>query len=167
MLVYALQAVGGAFVAELLTDEQELRQIVDRLLSTQRFAVLCTHQRGAPYGSLVCFASSDDGRCLVFATPRATRKYANIDADPRSALVVDSTTNAESDIYKATAATAVGKVAELTGDEREAYARIYLSKFPHLDSFLKSPNCALLTLAVESYHVVTRFQEVVELRVVS
>ena len=54
---------------------------------------------------------------------------------------------------------------ELTGVEREAASERYLAKHPHLKEFAASPNCALVEVSVGTFHVVTRFQEVVEIHV--
>jgi hypothetical protein len=54
---------------------------------------------------------------------------------------------------------------ELTGPEREAASRRYLAKHPHLKEFATSPNCALVEVRIDTFHVVTRFQEVVEIHV--
>lgn len=135
------------------------------LLESQKLAVLATHLGGQPYGSLVCFASAPDGRELFFATTRATRKYANLSADDRVALVVDNRSNQDSDIHEATALTAVGRVEELSGQEREHLEAVYLTKHPYLKDFVKSPTCAFLRVTVETYYLVCRFQEVTELKV--
>jgi len=67
--------------------------IVRRLLDGQLLAVLGTHHAGAPYTSLVAFAATEDLRSLLFATSRATRKWANLTDDARASMLIDSRTN--------------------------------------------------------------------------
>ena len=43
-------------------------------------------------------------------------------------------------------------------------ADLLLRKHPALKPFVAEPGCALVTVAVEAYQVVTRFQSVVEFR---
>ena len=81
----------------------ELFQTIKTVLDDQLLAVLSTHDGDQPYSNLVCFAATDDLRCLIFATPRATRKYANITADCRVAILVDNRSNEAADTDKATA----------------------------------------------------------------
>jgi nitroimidazol reductase NimA-like FMN-containing flavoprotein (pyridoxamine 5'-phosphate oxidase superfamily) len=57
---------------------------------SQPLAVLATHNKGQPYGSLVAFAATHDLDYLIFSTTRSTRKFANLSADPRVAMVIDN-----------------------------------------------------------------------------
>ena len=52
---------------------------------------------------------------------------------------------------------------QISGDERRWFDKIFLSKHPHLESFVHSPSCVPLRLKVSVYMVVTRFQHVIEL----
>ena len=139
-----------------------LQRTLRDLTGAQQFAVLSTHTSGQPYASLVAFAAGADLATLLFATTRATRKYANVSADPRVALLIDSRSNSATDISDAVAATAMGVCHELSGGEHKAALALYLQKHPHLDSFVTAPTCALLQVNVETYYVVNRFQHVVE-----
>ncbi len=133
------------------------------LCSQQTLAVLCTHNQDCPYGSLVAFANTDDLSEIIFATLRTTRKYSNITADKNVAMLIDNRSNKASDFRKATAATAIGKIREVAKRKNGRHLRIYLQKHPHLSEFIESPSCALLSIVVEKYYIVNRFQEVVEL----
>ncbi len=141
----------------------QLRTLLSDLFTHQRFAVLATHRQGQPYTSLVAFGASEDLRHLVFATTRSTRKFANLTEDPRVALLVDSRSNRVSDIRRSVAATATGRAEEVTSEEKEELLRMYLSKHPHMEEFVRSPSCALLRVEVETYYVVRQFQKVFEL----
>jgi hypothetical protein len=138
-------------------------EILRELLSSQLLGVLGTHHAGAPYTSLVGFAATDDLRSLLFATGRQTRKHENLAADARASMLVDNRTNRPADFTEASAATAVGIVEEIGADDRADLEALFLAKHPHLESFVRSPSSALLSLRVSVYMVVTRFQHVIEL----
>jgi len=138
----------------------ELLDLIRELLRSQSLAVLATQNQGQPYANLMAFAAGEDLRHLVFATSRSTRKFANLLADPRVALVVDSRRNRPEDFSEAAAVTILGKAFELAGREREAYLALYLNKHPYLKDFVAQPGCALMKVTVESLILVTRFQEV-------
>jgi hypothetical protein len=139
--------------------------IVRRLLDEQLLGVLGTHHEGEPYTSLVAFAATPDLRQLLFATGRSTRKWSNLVEDARASMLIDSRTNREQDFADAAAVTAVGVVEEVEKDRRESFLEIFLAKHPHLQEFTAAPTCVQLRLVVERYMLVTRFQNVVEIRV--
>jgi len=145
-----------------MEELKTLRARLDDMLQSQRLAVLSTAgPGGAPYSNLVSYAVLDAGR-LLFATTRATRKYVNLQADARVALLVDNRQNEEADFHAALAATALGTAVELAGVERERGIARYIGKFPYLEEFVRSPSCALFRVDVERYIVVTKFQNVIE-----
>ena len=146
-----------------MKDSHQLKQKLKELFDSQRLAVLATHRSGQPYGSLVAFAATDDLKHLLFATTRGTRKYANLSQDGRVAMLVDNRSNQEADFHNAIAATAIGTVEEVKGGEKAGLLGCYLVKHPYLKEFVASPTCAFLKVEVETYYVVSRFQEVMEL----
>jgi nitroimidazol reductase NimA-like FMN-containing flavoprotein (pyridoxamine 5'-phosphate oxidase superfamily) len=146
-------------------DPEQIEPVLRALLDSQRFAVLATHGEGQPYASLMAFAATSDLKELIFATERHTRKYANLCSDARTAVLVDSRSNRSSDIQNAVAVTVIGRAEEVEGDKRDHLLRIYLAKHPDLEGFATSPSCALVRVKVESYRVVSRFQEVQEVQI--
>jgi len=146
-------------------EESDLWQRLRTLLESQSLAVLATCGQGQPHGSLVAFAATDDLKQVLFATTRATRKFAQIAANPAVALVVDSRSGREEDFQQAIAVTVFGNAAEAGGTERADLLPVYLAKHPHLRDFVSSPTCALVKVVVERYSVVTDFQNVTELHI--
>jgi heme iron utilization protein len=147
-----------------MPDTAETLGVIGNLLESQRLAVLSTQNHGQPYSNLIAIAATDDLRHLLFATTRATRKYANLMADSRVAVLVDNRQNDAADFTAAAALTALGKAWELQGVERQQFLKVYLEKHPYLEEFVTSPTCALLRVKVDKYIVVTRFQEVREIQ---
>jgi nitroimidazol reductase NimA-like FMN-containing flavoprotein (pyridoxamine 5'-phosphate oxidase superfamily) len=146
-----------------LKSQIDLRKKLKELFDKQRIGVLSTQKRNRPYASLVAFAVTDDLKSFVFATPRTTRKYSNIIASSRAALLIDNRSNRMSDFRKAMAVTAVGTVRELQKYGKNRLISLYKEKHSHLKDFIKSPTCAVLCLEAETLHIVDRFQHVVEL----
>ena len=147
-----------------MTPPEQLRTTVRALLDSQTQGVLATQHDQQPYTSLMAFAVTPDLRALVFATYRATRKYANLQANPRVSLLIDNRTNESADYHDAVAISAQGTAREVEGARRAELLELYLRKHPQLRDFVTAPDCALLRLAVESYYVVSQFQNVAELR---
>jgi nitroimidazol reductase NimA-like FMN-containing flavoprotein (pyridoxamine 5'-phosphate oxidase superfamily) len=148
-----------------MQDTPEMLDLIRNLLESQRLAVLSTQNHGQPYCNLIAIAATEDLRHLLFATTRATRKYANLMADPRVAVLVDNRRNDPADFAEAAALTALGKAWEVQGVERQHFLEVYLKKHPYLKEFAAGPTCALLRVKVEKYLVVTRFQEVREIHI--
>ena len=137
---------------------------IDALLATQNLAVLATHRQGQPHASLVAFAAAASRRELIFATTRSSRKFANLQADPRAALLIDSRTHQEADFHQGLALSATGKVVELVGGEKHSRLELFLTKLPYLREFVQAPSCALMCLQVQVYDLVSKFQKVLEYR---
>jgi nitroimidazol reductase NimA-like FMN-containing flavoprotein (pyridoxamine 5'-phosphate oxidase superfamily) len=145
-----------------MDDTPETLALIRNLLESQKLAVLATQNHGQPYSNLIAIAATADLRHLLFATTRATRKYANLMADSRVALLVDNRKNEVVDFTAASALTALGNAWEVHGGERQECLTVYLKKHPYLEEFAAAPACALLRVKVDKYIVVSRFQEVRE-----
>jgi nitroimidazol reductase NimA-like FMN-containing flavoprotein (pyridoxamine 5'-phosphate oxidase superfamily) len=147
-----------------MMEGHELTERLRDLFLSQRLAVLATQEGGQPHLSLVAFATTDDLGSLIFATSRATRKFANITRDSRVAMLVDDRSNKETDFHGATAVTALGRADEIKAPEMEDLARHFLEKHPSLEEFVQSPTSALVKVTVETYYIVSQFQNVTELK---
>jgi pyridoxine/pyridoxamine 5'-phosphate oxidase len=147
-------------------DCSDVRTAIEGLFSGQRLAVLSTCSAdGHPYASLVCVVAEADLSAIYFATSRATRKFANLTAEPRAALLVENSQNRQADIYEAAAVTAVGTVAEVSGPQAEGPLASFRERHSQLEDFVSAPSTALLRLAVRTYYLVNRFQKVMEYHV--
>jgi heme iron utilization protein len=148
-----------------MQDIHQLKETIKALLDSQRLAVLATQGEVRPYGSLVAFAATADLKSILFATTRATRKYANLLKNTGVAMVIDTRTNQTADFADAAAVTVLGDVEEIADHEMERLRSIYLGKHPNLREFAESPTTALLRVNVKTYIMVSRFQNVQELHV--
>ena len=135
-----------------------------RLVDSQRYAVLSTRQdNGHPYASLVAYRAGDDLKQLVFCTLRTTRKFANLEAEGRVALLIDNRSNEMTDLQQAAAVTILGDCSETADDERSYLGDWFLTRHPLLADFVHSPGCAVMKMDIRSGYLVTRFQNVVEM----
>ena len=146
-----------------MDQPDEIKSILRQLFETQSLAVLATHKTGQPYASLVAFAADNDLKRIYFATPTATRKFANIQSEPRVAMLINSSENDPSDFHRAIAATVQGSIEIIEDSNKETIMARYLKRHPYLSDFVRSPSCALLCVHVMSYYLVRNFQHVMEL----
>ena len=146
-----------------MESNTQFRKRLGELFRSQALAALSTHHAGQPYASLVAFYATDDLKHIYFVTPKTTRKYANLTADNRVAIMVNSSANQISDFHQAISVTAVGQAKEVAGADKEIILGQYLAKHPHLEDFVRSPTCALVRVVVDSYYMVKNFQNVTEL----
>jgi nitroimidazol reductase NimA-like FMN-containing flavoprotein (pyridoxamine 5'-phosphate oxidase superfamily) len=165
--LYSLAAVPVFSRVNKMTDKKQLQGEIAELLLSQRLAVLSSQTpEGSSYASLIAFAATDDLQKIVLATPRATRKFANIKYNPKVSLLIDNRSNKEQDFHDAKAVTVMGFAKELDPDaSRNDLASLYLRKHPYLNDFLHSPSTAFLLVSVWRYYLVKRFQEVMELHI--
>ena len=146
-----------------MISNDQFRQRLAELFRSQNLATLATHNDGQPYASLVAFYAADDLKHIYFVTPKTTRKFANLTADNRVAVMVNNSTNQASDLHRAISVTAVGKAEEVGGSDKELILEQYLAKHPHLEEFVRAPSCALVGISVKTYFLVKNFQNVMEL----
>lgn len=147
------------------TPSKSVQKDIRDLLASQKLAVLSTQDKGQPYASLVAFAATDDLKNMFFVTPKTTRKFAYLSANPQVAVLVNSSMNQEADFHHAISVTAVCRAREATAAEKEKFLNLYLSKHPYLEDFAKSPSCAFIALAIKSFYMVKNFQQVFELHI--
>jgi len=145
-------------------DPSTLQAFLTELFVSQNLAIIATVREQQPFTNLVAFAATDDLKHLVFATPRATRKFANLNKNPKVAMTIDNRQNVTTDFSEATAVMAIGTAEEVTGPEKDPLLALYLAKHPELKGFVSAPSCALIGVRITKYDVVRRFQSVVELR---
>lgn len=155
-----------AHEGDILDAQEAVRHDIDTLLCEQRLATLSTcNAAGHPYASLVAFDADPDLSGMVFATSRATRKFANLTNEAHAAMLVENSRNQLSDIYEAMAVTAVGTAEELRGTPQDEAVARYIAKHPHLSGFIRAPSTAILRLKIDVFYLVNRFQKVMEYHV--
>jgi nitroimidazol reductase NimA-like FMN-containing flavoprotein (pyridoxamine 5'-phosphate oxidase superfamily) len=138
--------------------------LLRKIVETQRFAVLSTLSNHQPYSSLVAFAVSDDFRHLSFATNRRTRKYYNILENNKVALLINNSSNNQTDFTEALAVTALGTANEIADDSSNAIVKSYLKKHQALTEFVNRQDTAIIDVLVADY-ILARFDRAERIQV--
>jgi hypothetical protein len=112
----------------------------------------------------MAFTATEDLRQIVVLTERNRRKFANLRANRRVALLIDDRENKESDTQESIAVTVIGEAQEADPDASAVLLERFLARHPCLTSFAASPPCAIVTVVVSSYLLVSRFEKVREWR---
>jgi nitroimidazol reductase NimA-like FMN-containing flavoprotein (pyridoxamine 5'-phosphate oxidase superfamily) len=147
-----------------MADEGDMRERLAALVDTQGFGVLCTSAGGEPHASLVAVARAEGLRRLLFATARDTRKFAQMTANPRAALLLDDRGEA-ADVSGTTAVTARGLVEEVPIAQRAGALEAYLGRHPQMEPFVRERTSALMRLSVQAYRCVLGLDDVRELAI--
>ncbi len=113
-----------------------LKARIRALCENQKLAVLATTGDGQPYANLVAFACDPELTYLLFATPRTTRKFLNLQSNAKVALLIHDATNQDIDFDQAISVTAFGTATEALPPAKEGYQEEYLKKHPNLRAFL-------------------------------
>ena len=142
---------------------KQIKRDIRGILNSQQLGVLATYGSEYPYTNIVGFVATDDLRHIVFATFRNTRKYGNIQTNPRVSILMDNLSNSAEDFSNAQALTILGTAEEVCKDKEHETTNLYLQKHPNLREFVLDPSCALIKIKVDKYILVSRFQEVMEL----
>lgn len=146
---------------------QEIQLVLRQLFLSQRYAVLATEDHGQPFTSLMAFSATEDLRQIVLLTERTRRKFANLKANRRVALLIDDRENKGSDTQDAVAVTAIGDAEEAGFAASAALLPAFLARHPGLSALAASSSCAVVTVKISSYLLVSRFERVLEWRIES
>jgi len=134
--------------------------ILKQVLYSQLFGILATQGKRFPHTTIVSFISADNLQSLVFFTPKATRKMNFLKEHAAVALFVDNRSNSITDLQTVAGIEAQGNAAEVPASERQRYEKLYLRKYPELESFVTSPGNAMVKIDVDAYNIVQHFQDV-------
>jgi len=146
-----------------MSERTELQETIQRLLASERLAVLATQGSGQPYTSLVTLAATDDLRRVLFPTLRRSTKYTHLNTDSRIALLLDNRCGQAPGSPNAMALTVIGIAREVPPQDIARLTQLYLRRNPHLSEFLQDPDCALVEVQVRQYRLVRQLQDVSEL----
>jgi putative heme iron utilization protein len=111
----------------------------------------------APHASLMAYCPSPDGREFWLATLTATRKYANLTANPRASLLLDDRTNGKPSL----ALTVEAELSAFAGVLSEVAARrALLERHPELEDLLALDGALVLRLVGLRYQILNGLTEV-------
>lgn len=131
------------------------------LNSTENIAVLATWGDDTPYTSLVNFVLTHDLKTVVFATPRKTKKFRNIQRSRSVALLIDNRARTTGSLMDTEAVTIVGKARVLKkGKTIDEMKGIYVQKHRDLEDFVNADTTALIAVDIAYCVHVSSFQTV-------
>ena len=130
------------------------KEYIEGVLETSGFAVLATEGNGQPHASLIAITPFANFRRLIFATYRNTLKYQNLSSNNKVAVLIESGVNNMKDLKESAVLTIIGHTEEVKTEENEAAYRAHLKRHPEMDSFMLSPDCALILVIAQSFQVV-------------
>jgi len=138
---------------------RDVCETIGPVLERNLLCVLATQRKGQPHASLIAFTPLEGVRSLGFATHRNTLKYESILEDPRVAILVQDREGDPGRPDGKLVVTAIGEAVSVSDKEREVYLAIHLKRHPELETFLKSPECEFVKVAVRAYQVVRDFED--------
>ncbi len=140
---------------------------IKTLFDSQTFAVLSTQRDGQPYASLVAFGASNSLHQIFFLTPRSTRKYKNLIHNPNVAVLISNHENKPDDTHKAVCVTATGTAFDIENQQKNEFSDLITERHPHLKAFSMDAATALVCVRVETFFVVSEFQDVIKIKIPS
>jgi heme iron utilization protein len=136
------------------------KHTVQQLLNDTGFAILATEGGGQPHASLIAVTPFQGWRQLIFATYRDTQKYRNLMQNLRVSVLMDGCKASRGGEQAGFVVTAIGQAQDIGADQHDAALQAHLHRHPDLASFLQSPDCVLVGVAVETYQVVRSIDDV-------
>jgi len=123
------------------------------LLAEKDLAVLatCPAQAAAPHCSLMAYVLDQDRRHLLLVTPKKSRKYENLQANPQASLLVDTRESHPREAVQALTVAAV--LAQTPAETLPALLEAFLARHPRLSAFARRPDAALIRLRMTSFQL--------------
>jgi uncharacterized pyridoxamine 5'-phosphate oxidase family protein len=141
-----------------------LKNTIRNITSEELFGILATSVNDVPYTNLIAFVLQDDLKKLFFATPRDTKKFKNIIANKKISFHVHNSKNSYEDTGNAIGITITGRAFEYSKENSEKVKDLYLLKHPQMKEFFYAINIAFISVDIERYDVVEKFQNVTVLK---
>jgi len=145
-----------------MSKQTDIQACVEQALAARSFAVLATERDGQPHSSMVAITPLNGFRELIFATYRNTRKFRNLSANDKVAVFIDGreTQRSGTGLHDGVVLTGLGHAHAFSAAEKEAGYSVHLARHPDLESFLNSPDCALIRVSVDAWQVVGAIDDV-------
>ncbi len=137
-----------------------IKTYIEDIFKVRRFAVLATEGDGQPHASLIAVTPMEGFRKLIFATYRNTRKYSNLVRNGKVAVLVESIHTNRSGLQESLVLTAFGHVEKINSGEENIVLKAHIKRHPELSIFMKSEDCSLVRINVDTYQVVRGIDDV-------
>ena len=143
-----------------MNKQDTIKEYIEGFIKTSRFAVLATEGDGQPHTSLVAITPFGSLRQLIFATYRNTRKYRNLANNCKVAVLIEGTHVNMKGLNEIVVLSIIGYTEEIRITDNEAAYQAHLKRHPEMESFMLSPDCALILVTAQSYQVVNGIDDV-------
>ena len=143
-----------------MNKQGTIKEYIEGVIKTSRFAFLATDGDGQPHISLVAITPFESYRQLVFATYRNTLKYRNLSHNSKVAVLIEGGYAKSKDLKKSIVLTIIGHSEEISIEESEAAFNTHLKRHPEMESFMLSPDCALIMVIARSFQVVNGINDI-------
>ena len=131
-----------------------LKDYIEAVLKTSGFAVLATEGNGQPHTSLIAITPFENFRQIIFATYRNTLKYRNLSDNNKVAVLIEGEYLNKKGLKESVVLTIIGHTEEIIIAGNEAAYKAHLKRHPKMESFMLSPDCALIRIITQSYQIV-------------
>jgi uncharacterized pyridoxamine 5'-phosphate oxidase family protein len=137
-----------------MNKQSKIKECIEGIIKTRRFAVLATEGEGQPHTSLIAITPLGSFRQLIFATYRNTRKYRNLVNNNKVAVLIEGGYVNMKGLKESIVLTIIGHTEEIRMAENEAASYEHLKRHPEMESFMLSSDCALIVVIAQSYQIV-------------
>jgi len=137
-----------------MENKSVLKKSIEEVLKASRLAVLATENESQPHASLIAITSFGGIRQLIFATYRSTLKYRNLAHNNKVAVLIEGGYINMKGLKENVVLTITGHAEELIAEENEEAYNAHLKLHPEMESFIRSPDCALIKVIARSYQMV-------------
>ncbi|MBU1040122.1 MAG: pyridoxamine 5'-phosphate oxidase family protein [Proteobacteria bacterium] len=120
----------------------------------------CAGREGYPHTSLMSYCPSPDGREFWLATLADTRKYANLQANPRASLLLDDRGGRACGSPSLALTVAAECVPFASAADEAGARRALLARHPELGDFLAADGALVLRLRGLRYQLLSGLTEV-------
>ncbi len=136
------------------------RSIVHDALREQRYAAVATETDGQPHANLMAFVSVAEGRELVLAMYRGTRKHANVLANPRVAVLIEHQEHKGLRAPRRLGVMAQGTAEPIEGAEIVGARGAFLARHPDLEGLARASESVFVRVTVAWYQVAAGIDDV-------
>jgi heme iron utilization protein len=138
-----------------------IKENIETVLKTSKFAVLATEGNGQPHTSLIAISPFDNFRQIIFATYRNTLKYRNLSHNNKVAVLIEGGYFNMKGLKENVVLTIIGHTDEISLEGNEEAYQAHLKWHPEMESFMLSSDCVLIRVSAQSYQVVYGIEDIV------
>ncbi|MDQ1277324.1 MAG: hypothetical protein QG555_364 [Thermodesulfobacteriota bacterium] len=132
-----------------------MHERIGALIKDNDICVLATVAGTTPHCSLMSYAAAGDGTEIYMVTHNNTKKFNNLEGNPKVCLLIDSReTDRGERRQRAKALTVTGTYEKVEDDpKRGEIRRRLLDRHPHLKDFIDDPQARFILVRVKAFQL--------------